>query len=83
MALLYGLVRSFSESPFVISIEGMSQMYFVAFILAAAAGAFYFAGTDGLWADPLCHYGSTFCQHPSWLAAGATLALVWAKVVSV
>jgi hypothetical protein len=58
-------------------------MYFVAFILAVAAGAFYFAGADGLWADPLCHYGRTFCQHPSWLAAAATLALVWAKMVSV
>jgi hypothetical protein len=58
-------------------------MYFVAFVLAVAAGAFYFAGADGLWADPLCRYGSTFCQHPSWLAVGATLALVWAKVVSV
>jgi hypothetical protein len=58
-------------------------MYFVAFVLAVAAGAFYLAGTDGMWADPLCHYGSTFCQHPSWLAVAATLALVWAKVVSV
>jgi hypothetical protein len=58
-------------------------MYFVAFILACAAGAFYLAGIDGLWADPLCHYGSTFCRHPVWLAAAATLALVWAKMVSV
>jgi hypothetical protein len=81
--LLHGLVRSFFRSLFVNPIEGMSQMYFVAFILAVAAGAFYFAGADGLWADPLCRYGSTFCQHPSWLAVGATLALVWAKVVSV
>jgi hypothetical protein len=58
-------------------------MYFVAFVLAVAAGAFYLAGTDGIWADPLCHYGSTFCRHPIWLAVAATLALVWAKTVSV
>jgi hypothetical protein len=58
-------------------------MYFVAFVLAIAAGAFYVAGTEGIWADPLCHYGSTFCRHPAWLAAAAMLALVWAKVVSI
>jgi hypothetical protein len=62
---------------------GDEAMYFVAFVLAIAAGAFYAAGTDGIWADPLCHYGSTFCQHPVWLAAAAVLALVWAKMVSV
>jgi hypothetical protein len=64
-------------------LKGFFEMYIVAFVLAVAAGAFYLAGTDGMWADPLCHYGSTFCQHPSWLAAGATLALIWAKMVSV
>jgi hypothetical protein len=58
-------------------------MYFVAFILAVAAGAFYLAGAGGMWADPLCRYGGTFCQHPTWLAVAATLALVRAKVVSV
>ena len=58
-------------------------MQVVAFILALAAGAFYLAGTEGLWADPLCRYGSMFCQHPVWLAVAATIALVWAKVVSV
>jgi hypothetical protein len=58
-------------------------MYVVAFVLAVAAAAFYMAGADGLWADPLCRYGGAFCQHPSWLAAGAMLALVWAAVVRV
>ena len=58
-------------------------MYLVAFVLAVATGAFYVAGTEGIWADPLCRYGSTFCQRPAWLAAAAVLALVWAKMVSV
>ena len=58
-------------------------MYIVAIVLAVGSGAFYMAGTEGLWADPLCHYGSMFCQHPSWMAVAATLALVWAKLVSV
>ena len=62
---------------------GNQAMYFVAFILAVSAGAFYAAGTDGIWADPLCRYGSTFCQHPVWVAAAAVLALIWAKMVSV
>jgi hypothetical protein len=83
---LAGIARACAEFfriPIVNPNEGMSQMYYVAFILATAAGAFYLAGTDGLWADPLCHYGSTFCQHPVWLTAAAGLALVWAKMVSV
>jgi hypothetical protein len=58
-------------------------MYFVAFVLAIAAGAFYVAGTEGIGADPLCRYGSMLCQHPAWIAAAAVLALVWAKMVSV
>ena len=44
-------------------------MYFVAFVLAVAAGAFYVAGTEGIWAHLLCRYGSMFCQRPVWLAA--------------
>jgi hypothetical protein len=75
--------RAVSIRPLLNLIEGMPQVYVVALILAVAAGAFYFAGADGMWADPLCRYGSTFCQHPSWLAAAATLALIWARVVSV
>jgi hypothetical protein len=82
MGFIAWVARSY-PAPFVNPVEGMPRMYFVAFILAVAAGAFYLAGTDGVWADPLCHYGSTFCQHPVWLAAAATLALVWAKMVSV
>jgi hypothetical protein len=58
-------------------------MYFVAFILAVATGLFYTASVDGLWSDPLCLYGSVFCDHPSWLAAATVLALLWAKFVSI
>jgi hypothetical protein len=83
MDIIAGQPRNYSGARFVNPDEGMSRMYLVAFILAVAAGAFYLAGTDGMWADPLCHYGSMFCQHPVWLAAAATLALVWAKMVSV
>lgn len=58
-------------------------MYYVAFVLAVAGGAFYVAGTDGYLADPLCRYGEIFCQHPSWLGVAAILALVWAAFVSI
>jgi hypothetical protein len=58
-------------------------VYVVAFILAVAAGLFYAAGNDGLWADPLCRYGDVFCQHPSWVGVAAILALVWAVFVKI
>ncbi len=58
-------------------------MYVVAFILAVAAGLFYAAGVDGLWADPVCIYGGVFCDHPSWVAVAAILALVWGTFVQV
>ena len=58
-------------------------MYFVAFVLAVAAGLFYAAGVDHLWADPLCVYGGAFCDHPSWLAGATVIALLWAKFVSI
>ncbi len=58
-------------------------MYIFTFVLAAAAGLFYMAGTDGLWSDPLCVYGGVFCDHPSWLGAAAILALLWGIFVSI
>jgi hypothetical protein len=63
--------------------EGIFQVYVAAFILAVAAGLFYAAGADGLWADPLCVYGGVFCDHPEWLGAAAMLALLWAVFVKV
>ena len=63
--------------------ERIFQVYVVAFILAVAGGLFYAAGADGLWANPLCVYGDVFCDHPSWLAAAAILALLWGTFVRV
>jgi hypothetical protein len=63
--------------------KGIFAVYVFAFILAVAAGLFYAAGVDGLWADPLCVYGGTFCDHPSWVAAAAILALLWGLFVKV
>ena len=67
MAFIAGYLRSLLNP-----VAGMSTLYIVAFVLAVAAGAAF-------WADPLCRYGGAFCQHPSWLAAAAMLALVWAQ----
>jgi hypothetical protein len=58
-------------------------VYFAAFLLAVAAGLFYAAGADGLWANPLCVYGGVFCDHPEWLGAAALLALLWAVFVKI
>ena len=58
-------------------------MYILAFILAVAAGVFYAAGADGLWTDPVCVYGPSFCEHPEWLGAAAILALLWGLFVKV
>jgi hypothetical protein len=58
-------------------------VYIFTFLLAVAAGLFYAAGHDGLWANPLCVYGGTFCDHPEWLGAAALLALLWAVFVKV
>jgi hypothetical protein len=63
--------------------EGIFKVYVVAFILTVAAGLFYAAGADGLWADPLCRYGAMFCEHPLWLAGAAIIAFAWGKFVSV
>ena len=58
-------------------------MYVFAFILGIATGLFYMAGHDGLWANPLCIYGGSFCDHPEWLGAATILALLWGLFVKV
>jgi hypothetical protein len=60
-------------------------MYFVAAVLAVLSGLFYAAshheiGTLGV---EMCRYGSTFCQSPIYVLAGAILAALWGGFVSV
>jgi hypothetical protein len=60
-------------------------MYFVAAVLAVLAGLFYAAGNHemGSFGTQMCQYGSTFCDNPLWVLAGAGLAGLWAGFVSV
>jgi hypothetical protein len=60
-------------------------MYFVAAVLAVLAGMFYAAGHHeiGSWSADVCRYGSTFCESPIYVLAGAILAALWGGFVSV
>jgi hypothetical protein len=60
-------------------------MYFVAAVLAVLAGVFYAAGQHeiGSWSADVCRYGSTFCESPVYVLAGAILAAIWGGFVSV
>jgi hypothetical protein len=60
-------------------------MYFVAAVLAVLAGLFYAAGNNeiGNLGVQMCLYGSSFCDHPSYVLAGAILAAIWAAFVSI
>ena len=60
-------------------------MYFVAAVLAVAAGIFYAAGQHeiGSWSADVCRYGSTFCESPAYVLAGAILAALWGGFVSI
>jgi hypothetical protein len=60
-------------------------MYFVAAVLAVLAGVFYAAGQHeiGSWSADVCRYGSTFCDSPTYVLAGAILAALWGGFVSV
>lgn len=60
-------------------------MYFVAAVLAILSGLFYAAshheiGTLGV---EMCRYGSTFCNSPVYVLAGAILAALWGAFVSI
>jgi hypothetical protein len=65
-------------------LHGERLMYFVAAVLAVLAGLFYAAGNNeiGSLGPQMCEYGSTFCDHPSYVLAGAVLAAIWAAFVS-
>ena len=60
-------------------------MYFVAAVLAVLAGVFYAAGHHeiGSWSTDVCTYGSTFCESPAYVLAGAILAALWGGFVSI
>jgi hypothetical protein len=60
-------------------------MYFVAAVLTVLAGLFYAAGNDeiGSWGTEMCRYGSTFCDNPVYVLAGAILAALWGGFVSI
>jgi hypothetical protein len=60
-------------------------MYFAAVVLAISSAVFYAAGQHeigGFGAD-VCRYGGAFCENPTWVLAGAGLAAVWGRFVSI
>jgi hypothetical protein len=60
-------------------------MYFLAAVLAVLSGLFYAAGHGeiGSFGVQMCRYGSTFCENPIYVLAGAVLAALWGVFVSV
>ena len=60
-------------------------MYFVAAVLVVLSGLFYAAGHHeiGSFGADVCRYGSTFCDSPVYVLAGAGLAAVWGAFVSI
>jgi hypothetical protein len=60
-------------------------MNFVAAVLLVLSGLFYAADHHeiGSLGDHMCRYGSTFCDHPSWVFVGAVLAALWGTFVSI
>jgi hypothetical protein len=60
-------------------------MYFVAAVLLVLSGLFYAAGNHeiGSFGVTMCRYGSTFCDSPAYVLAGAGLAAVWGMFVSI
>jgi hypothetical protein len=68
-----------------IVLQGERLMYFVTAVLAVLTGLFYAAGNNelGSLGARMCEYGGTFCDHPSYVLAGAILAGLWATFVSI
>jgi hypothetical protein len=60
-------------------------MNYVAAALAVLSGLFYAAGNHevGPVGPLMCQYGSTFCDHPSYVLVAAALAAAWGTFVSV
>ena len=60
-------------------------MYFAATVLAILSGLFYAASHHeiGSFGATMCQYGSSFCDNPLIVLAGAGLAAVWGAFVSI
>ncbi len=60
-------------------------MYAVAVILAVLSALLYAAGQHqlGSLGGDVCQYGGVFCDKPYYVMAGAVLAGVWGKFVSI
>jgi hypothetical protein len=60
-------------------------MYFVAAVLTVLSGLFYAADHHeiGSLGVQMCRYGSTFCDSPVYVLAGAILAALWGGFVSI
>ena len=60
-------------------------MYFVTAALLVLSGLFYAADHReiGALGEQMCRYGSTFCDSPSYVLAGAILAALWGGFVSI
>jgi hypothetical protein len=60
-------------------------MYYVAAALVVLSGLFYAAGHQeiGSLGVEMCRYGSTFCDNPAYVLAGAILAAIWGAFVSI
>ena len=60
-------------------------MHIVAGALAILSGLFYAADQNeiGSLGVTMCRYGGSFCDHPSYVFAGAILAALWGTFVSI
>ncbi len=60
-------------------------MYVVAAVLVVLSGLFYAADHNeiGSLGVEMCRYGSTFCDHPVYVLAGAILSALWGAFVSI
>ena len=60
-------------------------MYFAAVVLIISSAVLYAAGQHeiGSFSSDVCRYGGMFCDSPTYVLAGAGLAAVWGKFVSI
>ncbi len=60
-------------------------MNIVAAVLVVLSGLFYAADHNeiGALGEHMCRYGSTFCENPVYVFAGAVLAALWGTFVSI